>query len=401
MTRQNGLSTQAIHGTHARPRGLNAVNMPVANASTFPFTSFADARAAVEGEVLRDDYARYGNPTVRAAEEALALLEGADDCVLFSSGMAALTAVVMTLVSAGQHVVLLTECYRPTEQLLVDTFGRFGVRTTLCPQNDIDALKSAIEPGTTRMVLTEWPTNPHIRIADLTSIADVCNEVRGVRLVVDATLASPANGQSLQHGAHIVVHSATKYLGGHNDLLAGAVCGRKGMMELVRATRSRTGATLDPNSAFLLSRGMKSLMPRMALHNANAQRVAEFLENHEFVSRVWYPGLPSHPDHELAKRYLKGSSSLLSFEHMGDLSATERFCDATELVQLAASLGGVESLMQPPALFSYWDLSHEERMARGMGDNLIRVAVGLEDADDIIADLSAALDAARAGTEPS
>ncbi len=310
-TTKNGIATRAIHGTHARPRGMDAVNMPLAHASTFPFRSFAEARATVEGEAVRDDYSRYGNPTVRAAEETLAQLEGADDCVLFSSGMAALTAVTMTLVGAGQHVVLLTECYRPTEQLIVETFGRFGVRITLCPHHDIDALKAAIEPGQTRMVLTEWPTNPHIRVADLKAIAAVCNEVRSVRLVVDATLISPANARSLEWGAHIVVHSATKYLGGHNDLLAGAVCGRAGLMELVRAVRSRTGAMLDPHSAFLLSRGMKSLVPRMAMHNENAQRVAEFLESHPFVTRVWYPGLPSHPDHALAADCFKGCSSLM------------------------------------------------------------------------------------------
>jgi cystathionine gamma-synthase len=397
MTRKSGTSTTAIHGGLPEPRPMNSVNTPVVFASTFPFQTFAQAQAVVERSDDREDYARYAHPTVRAAEKVLAALDGGQDAVLFASGMAALTAVMMTFLQADRHVVLLTQCYRPTEQLVTDTFARFGVRHTLVAADDTDALQAAIEPDATRLVLMEWPTNPHIRVADLKAIAAICKPYRQLRLVVDATLSGPATARPLELGADIVVHSATKYLSGHNDMLAGAVVGRAGWMELVRDTRSRTGATLDPHSAFLLARGLKTLAPRMALHHSNALSVAQFLDTHPLVERVWYPLLPSHPDHARALDLMPaGAGGLMSFEVRGGLPEVRRFCDATRLVQLAASLGGVESLMHPPALFSYWDMAPDARSARGIGDNLIRISVGLEDVQDLIADLDQALAAMNA-----
>jgi cystathionine gamma-synthase len=392
-----GLATRGVHGREARPRGMSAVTTPIVAASTFPFESFDDAVAVVERRLMRDDYVRYGNPTVRQAEEHLAALEGAEDAALFSSGMAALTAVLMTFLQAGQHIVLLTECYRPTEQLVADTFGRFGVRSTTVPGHDLAAVRAAIEPGVTRMILLEWPTNPHLRLADLAAIDALRKEFRGIRLVVDATLATPFCAQPLTWGVDLVVHSCTKFLGGHNDLLAGSVAGRTGFVQAVRDVRSRTGATLDPHSAFLLTRGLKSLVPRMRQHCASAQAVAEFLQAHPAVQRVWYPGLASHPEHEQAAARMNGCGGLISFEHVGDFAGTRRFCDALQVVQLAASLGGTETLTHPPALFSYWDLSPEERGARNMPDNLIRLSVGLETLSDILADLDQALQQVMSG----
>jgi cystathionine gamma-synthase len=253
-------------------------------------------------------------------------------------------------------------------------------------------------PGRTRLLMLEAPTNPHLRVADLQALAEWKRTVKGLRMVVDATLATPYNMKPLELGADIVVQSATKFLGGHNDLLAGSVAGRVGLMQAVRDVRGRTGAVADPHSAYLLVRGIKSLAPRMRQHNESALNIASYLESCPQIKRAWYPGLASHPDFHMASRLLGGFGGLLSFEHTGDLEFTRVFCNSLKLVQLAASLGGVESLCHPPALFSYWDLPRTEREQLGMPDSLIRLSVGLESADDIKADLTQALEKAAMAT---
>lgn len=377
---------------------MDAVTVPIVCSATFPFASFEEALAVVERRSDRHDYGRYGNPTVRQAEELIASLDGADDAVLFSSGMAAITAVLMTFTGVGAHVVLLTECYRPTEQLVRDTMARFGVESTLVPGTDLKAVRDAVIPGRTRLIMMEAPTNPHLRVSDVQALAELKRSFKGVRLVVDATLATPLNMKPLDLGADIVVHSATKFLGGHNDLLAGSVSGRAGLMQAVRDVRGRTGAVADPHSAYLLVRGIKSFVPRMRQHNESGWKVASHLESGKYVKKVWYPGLASHPDAVMASRLMAGFGGLLSFEHTGDLEFTRVFCNSLKLVQLAASLGGVESLCHPPALFSYWDLPREERENLGMSDNLIRLSVGLESAADIMDDLDQALEEAALAT---
>lgn len=390
--------TVAVHGAAPQSHAMNAVTVPIVCSATFPFESFEEAQAVVERRSDRHDYSRYGNPTVRQAEQLIAALEGADDSVLFSSGMAALTAVLMTFTGVGAHVVLLTECYRPTEQLIRETMARFGVECTLVPGSDLQSVKNAVIPGRTRLLMLEAPTNPHLRVADLQALAEWKRTVKGLRMVVDATLATPYNMKPLELGADIVVQSATKFLGGHNDLLAGSVAGRVGLMQAVRDVRGRTGAVADPHSAYLLVRGIKSLAPRMRQHNESALNIASYLESCPQIKRVWYPGLASHPDFHMASRLLGGFGGLLSFEHTGDLEFTRVFCNSLKLVQLAASLGGVESLCHPPALFSYWDLPRSEREQLGMPDSLIRLSVGLESADDIKADLTQALEKAAMAT---
>jgi cystathionine gamma-synthase len=386
-----GADTVAVHGASVVVNPLRTIPAPLALASTFHFGSIAEARDVVEKRSDSDDYARYANPTVRIAEARVAALDRAEECALFGSGMAALTTTMLALLSPGQHVVLGAECYRPAEQFITQTLARFGVESTRVDNTDVEAFAAAIRPGATRMIFVETPSNPHQRIADLPALAALRKQHRGVQLVVDATLSTPLNQRPLELGADLVIHSATKYLAGHNDLLAGAVCGRAGLVGVVRDLRSQLGGILDPHAAFLLVRGLKSFAVRMRQHNTNALTIARWLEAHPRVRRVWYAGLESHPDFARASAQMSGFGGLMAFEHDGDFAFTERFCDRVRLFQIAASLGGTESLLHPPALFSYWDMAPEERQARGFGDNLVRLAIGIESSDDLIADLEQAL----------
>jgi cystathionine gamma-synthase len=388
-----GVETVAVHGDEVTPNPLRTIPPPLALASTFRFASLDEARAVVEKRSDLADYARYANPTVREAETRLAQLEGAADCALFGSGMAALTTTLLALLAPGQHVVLGRESYRPAEQFATQTLARLGVEATVVADNRPETFAAAIRPGSTRVVFVESPSNPRQFVADIAAIAQVRAAHRGVQLVVDSTLATPLNVRPLALGADLVVHSATKYLAGHNDLLAGAVCGRAGLVGVVRDLRAQLGGVADPHAAWLLLRGLKSFPLRMRQHNDSALAIARFLEAHPKVARVWYAGLESHPDHATASRVLCGAGGLLAFEHTGDFEATRRLCDAVRTFQIAASLGGAESLLHPPALFSYWDLPVEERLARGIPDSMVRLAVGLESTDDLIADLAQALEA--------
>ncbi len=387
-----GDQTRAIHAGEERPNGLRSITTPIACTTTYRFESMADAMAMVEGRSDADDYSRYSNPTLRTAERKIAALEGTDDCVLVSSGMAAISTTFLALLSAGQHVVLTRGCYRPTEEFFTKTLARLGIECTLVPPNDIPAIEAAIRPKITRAIFVESPSNPLQNVADFEALKRVKKAHRGVKLVVDATFASPFNQTPFADGADVVIQSATKFLGGHNDLMAGAVSGRSGIVGAIRDLRNQLGPVADPHAAYLLLRGIKTLPLRMQQHNNNAQAVAEFLEAHPKVSAVHYAGLPSHPTHALAKKYMRGMGGVLSFELRSDLPGVFRFCDACCLFQIGASLGGAESLLHPPAVFSYWDLAPEERAARGMVDGLVRLAIGLESSDDLIADLSQALE---------
>jgi cystathionine gamma-synthase len=388
------LDSRAVHLGTPRAHAHQSIAPAVCYAATFPFATFAEARAVVERRGDQDDYARYTHPTVRELEQALASLEGAGDAVVFSTGMAAMTALLLTLTQQGRHVVLGTECYRPTEQLVEGLLGRFGVTCTRVPAGDPETFAAAIRPGETSLVLLESPTNPHLRLPDVAAIDRARRAHRGVRLVVDATLLGPATHSPLQQGADLVLHSVTKSLAGHNDVLAGAIVGRAGLCELLRDLRGQTGATLDAHAAWTVLRGLKTYPVRWQRQSETALALARRLEADPRIARVWYPGLPSHPEHAQAMALQGPLGGLLSFEHRGDLDATERFCDALHLVRLAASLGGTESLLHPPALFSYWDMAPADRLARGIPDSLLRLSVGLEHPDDLWNDLRGALDAA-------
>jgi len=393
--RPAGPSTTAVHGGEPRPKPAHSLATPIIQTATYTFADTQELKDRFEGRTDRVEYGRYGNPTQRVAEAKLAALESAEDCLLFASGMAAITTTLFAMLSRGTHVVVTDDSYRRTRQFLNQILHRYGIEVSTVPAGDYDAMEDAIRP-TTRVVLSESPTNPYNRILDLERFTDIGRRHR-VKTLIDATFATPYNQRPLEWGVDVVLHSATKYLGGHNDLLAGAVLGSQPLVEGVRKLQGVTGGVLDPFAAFLLVRGLKTLALRIERQNANAQAIAEFLAAHPRVTAVHYPGLPTHAEHEIAKRQMRGFGGVVSFEVAGDLDAASRVVDACRIPYIAASLGGVESLIEQPAIMSFYELTTEERLEIGIKDNLIRYAVGIEDADDLIADLGQALDRAFAG----
>jgi len=385
-----GPSTQAVHGGEPRTKLASAMTCPIVQTATYTFQDTQELADHFEGRVEREEYGRYGNPTQRLAETKLAALEGAQDGLLFASGMAAITTTLFAMLSQGAHVVVTDDAYRRTRQFLNQVLRRYGVEVSTVPAGDYDRLEEAIR-GTTRLIFSESPTNPYNRVMDLARVAEIGRRHR-VRTVIDSTFATPINQRPIALGIDLVVHSATKYLGGHNDLMAGAVLGSRDLVAGIRDLHSVTGAVPDPFAAYLLIRGIKTLALRVARQNENAQRIAEFLERHGKIERVHYPGLRSHPEHRLARRQMRGFGGVVSFEVRGDLAAASRLVDACRIPRIAPSLGGVESLIEQPALMSFYELTTEERLQIGIKDSLVRYSVGVEDADDLIADLGQALD---------
>jgi cystathionine gamma-synthase len=388
--RSQGLSTLAVHGGEPRTKALSSLTTPIVQTSTYTFADTKELSDHFEGRIEREEYGRYGNPTQRVAEEKLAALDGAEDGLLFSSGMAAITTSLFAILARGAHVVVTDDAYRRTRQFLNQTLRRYGVDVSTVPAGDYDRIEEAIRP-TTRIIFSESPTNPYNRVVDLERLVDIAHR-RRVKTIIDSTFATPINQRPLEFGVDLVIHSATKYLGGHNDLLAGAVLGNAGLVAGIRDLQAITGAVPDPLSAYLLIRGLKTLALRVARQNENAERIASFLDNHPKVSRVHYPSLASHPEHEIAKRQMKGFGGVVSFEVHGDIHAATRLVDACKIPRIAPSLGGVESLIEQPALMSFYELTTEERLQVGIKDTLVRYSVGVEDTDDLIADLSQALE---------
>jgi cystathionine gamma-synthase len=304
------------------------------------------------------------------------------------------TNVLLSILSAGSHVIFTDDCYRKTRQFCRTFLRRLGIESTEVPMGDYHALEAAIQ-GNTRLIISESPTNPYLRVVDLERLAAIARRHR-VKSIIDATFATPVNQRPLEYGIDLVLHSATKYLSGHNDVMAGVVVGEAGLINALRQSQGMLGGILDPHAAFLLERGLKTLALRVSRQNATAFAVARYLESHPKVSRVWYPALPSHPDHAVAVEQMDGFGGVVSFEIAplaGErpLDTTSRFIDAVTIPYIAPSLGGVESLIEQPALMSFYELSTDEREAIGIKDNLVRFAIGIEDAEDILADLSQAL----------
>nr|MCU0513160.1 aminotransferase class I/II-fold pyridoxal phosphate-dependent enzyme [Anaerolineae bacterium] len=301
------------------------------------------------------------------------------------------TSLLLTVLRAGQHIVMTNDCYRRTRAFCQTFLTKFGVETSVVPMGDYAAMEAAIIPGRTRFIISETPTNPYLRVADIPRIVALAKQYR-LLTMIDATFATPVNLRPIEHGIDFVLHSATKYLSGHNDLLAGVLVGSKERMKPIKDMRGVLGNVMDPQAAWLLERGIKTLGVRVQQQNRTALAVARFLENHPKIDRVYYPGLPSHPDYEVARRLMGGFGGVVSFEVAGDLKSTGDFIDRCRIPYIAPSLGGVESLIEQPSLVSYYELTTEERLKVGIKDNLVRFAVGIEDTDDIIADLSQALD---------
>jgi cystathionine gamma-synthase len=390
-----GPSTQAVHAGDARPFAHHALATPIAQTATYTFADTADLCAFMDerlwgGARDRAEYGRYGNPTVAAAEAKIAALDGAEDAVLFASGMAAVTTTLLSFLSSGAHLVITDDAYRRTRQFCLNFLRRYGVESTVTPMGDYAALEAAVRPNT-RLIISESPTNPYLRVLDLERVADIGRR-HNVRTLVDATFATPINQRPIEFGIDLVLHSATKYLGGHNDLLAGVVTGSASFVSLLRQQLWMFGAVADPHTAYLLVRGLKTLALRVVRQNKNGLRLARVLEAHPKVERVWYPGLPSHPDHATARAQMSGFGGVVTFEVRGGLAEASRLVDAVRIPIIAPSLGGVETLIEQPALMSYYELSTEERLAVGIKDNLIRLSLGIEDADDLIADLEQALE---------
>jgi len=388
----HGISTAAVHAGEPRRKPGNALATPIMQTATYTFADTQELRDHFELRIEREEYGRYGNPTQRIAERKLAALEGAEDCLLFASGMAAITTTLFAMLSRGAHVVITDDSYRRTRQFLHQILHRFGIEASTVPAGDYEAIDDVIRP-TTRILISESPTNPYNRVLDLERVAEIGRRHR-VKTIIDATFATPYNQRPLEFGIDLVLHSATKYLAGHNDLLAGAVLGSEEMVEAIRGLQGITGAVVDPFAAYLLVRGLKTFALRIERQNANGQALAEFLAGHPKVTAVHYAGLPTHPQHDVARRQMKGFGGVVSFEVAGDLDTASRVVDACRIPRIAPSLGGVESLIEQPALMSFYELTTEERLQVGIKDNLIRYSVGIEDAPDLIADIAAALDRA-------
>lgn len=390
-----GSSTRSVHGGTRRAKPFGALTTPIVQTATYTFASTRELVDFMESKTWgngsdREEYGRYGNPTVGAVEKKLAALEGGEDAVLYASGMNAVTSLLLSVLPAGAHIVMTDDCYRRTRQFCLTFLKRFGIETTVVPMGDYEALEAAIIPRQTRFIISESPTNPYLRIADLERIAHLGRKYR-VRTLIDSTFATPVNQRPLEWGIDFVVHSATKYLSGHNDLLAGVIVGRQDRIQALRDARGVLGGVVDPQNAYLLERGIKTLGIRVQQQNRTAQAVAEYLQSHPAIARVWYPGLRTHPDHAVAVAQMEGFGGVVSFEVAGDLNTTSAFIDRMQIPYIAPSLGGVESLIEQPALMSYYEKTTAERLELGIKDNLVRFAVGIEDTHDILADLEQAL----------
>jgi methionine-gamma-lyase len=387
MKRRATLCAHAGEDAPELPAGATPHAPPLFQTSGFEYPDALHAEAAARGEL--PIYSRDANPTDDRLAYAVAALEGAEAAVVFSSGMGAIAAALESFVGAGGHVVSVAGLYGGSHELITQVLPRFGVTTTLAAEASARAIEAALQRDT-KVVHVESISNPLLRVADVDGIAAVCR-ARGVPLVVDATFATPLLQRPIERGATLSVHSATKYIAGHGDLLCGIVSGAQAAIAEVRRLRKFHGACVDPFAAWLALRGLRTLALRLERQVASATAIARALHDLPAVKRVHYPGLPSHPDHELAKRVLDGGGAMVSFEVAGELEGARRVYNRVRLIARAASLGDVTSLLTHPATFSHAKLSDDEREHAGITDGLLRLSVGIEDAGDLIDDLRQAL----------
>ncbi len=382
-------ATRTVHHPAAEVR-LQPVATPVYQTTTYRATE-AEAIAEHSEEIGPPTfYTRYGNPTIDVLERVVADLEGGERGLAFASGMAAVSTTLLTLLNPGDHVVAGSSLYTATAKLLTHDLAELGVATDFVSPDDPGAFARAVR-SSTRILYLESPSNPLLSLTDLAAVCQIANR-HGALTVVDNTFATPYNQRPLEQGVDVVLHSATKYLAGHSDVLAGCVvCGRE-RADKIWLKRTLLGGTLDPFAAWLVLRGLKTLALRVRQHNENAMLIARALESHPAVARVLYPGLPSHPQHSLAVRQMSGFGGMLAFELRGGREAGIHLVESTRLAVLAVSLGSVESLIEHPASMSHSLLSDEELRRAGIPPGLIRLSVGIEDSEDLIADLKQALD---------
>ena len=386
-----GAHTNLIHrGERTPPSGSISLTTPIYETATFVFNSAHDIERYQDGTLPAFLYSRYENPTVAAIEEKLAVVDGAEMSLAFSSGMAATSTALMALLSAGDEVVCASAIYGGTFHLIEHFLTRFGVSRRFVSLDDLRNPASVIGPKT-KIVWFESPINPTLRCVDIRAIATACRKA-GVLSGIDNTFASPINQQPIAMGIDLAMQSATKYLNGHSDVTGGVLSGSRALLEPIGKTRRLLGGVMDPQPAYALGRGLKTLPLRVARHNSNALAVAQFLEDHPAVERVYYPGLPSHPDHEVAKRQMCGFGGMVCVDLKGGQAAAYRAFDRLKVIQRAASLGGVESLCSLPILTSQYGLTDEELAKAGVTRGMMRISVGLEDPEDLVGDLKQALE---------
>jgi len=384
-----GPATELIHAGELEHTDAAPLTTPIYETTTFLFENAAEVLAYNEGRSSKYLYSRYTNPTVVAAEKKLAALEGAEAALLFGSGQAATTTILMSLLKAGEEVVCSAAIYGGTLHLMEDVLTRVGITPRFVSLEQLAAPEHLFSDRT-RVVWFESPINPTLRCVDVKRIADACR-ARGVLSVADNTFASPINQRPLDFGVDLAMQSVTKYLNGHSDVTGGTVSGSAEQLAPIAKTRKLLGTVMDPHPAYLLGRGLKTLPLRVRQHNANAQAVAEFLDADRRVSRVYYPGLASHPDHAIAKRQMSGFGGMVCFDLNGDYERAARVFDRLDVIRRAVSLGGVESLISLPVLTSQWGHTDDQLRDAGVTRGMLRLSVGLEDAADLIADLDQAL----------
>jgi cystathionine beta-lyase/cystathionine gamma-synthase len=382
-------ATDLIHRSEGATRDVEPLTTPIYETTTFVFENADEVRLYNEGKSPKFLYSRYANPTVTAVERKIAALEGAEAGLVLSSGQAATTTALLSIVQAGDEIVCSSAIYGGTLHLIADLLPRFGITARFVSLEELRHPESVISAAT-KLVWFESPINPTLRCVDIAAIAGACR-ARGVLSIVDNTFASPVNQQPTALGVDVVMHSATKYLNGHSDVTAGVLAGPARLVDAMLNVRKLLGTVLDPYAAYALGRGLKTLAVRMDRHNANAMTVARWLASDRRVQRVYYPGLESHPDHDLARRQMRGFGGMICIDLGGGYELAARFFDRLRVFARAASLGGVESLCSLPVLTSQWGHSPEELARAGVTHSMARLSVGLEDPDDLIADLDQAL----------
>ena len=383
------LATRSIHAGESRQKYADSLMTPIIQTSTFTFRNSRHIEDYTVNGKEHFEYGRYGNPTAQIAEKRLANLEGAEDCVVFSSGMSAITTTILSLVKSGDHIVITDDSYKKTLEFCQSYLKQFGIDCTIVSFGDYEVLEKAIKKNT-RFIFSESPTNPYLNIFDLVKIKKIA-EKHNILTLIDSTFSTPLNQRPLEFGMDLVLQSATKYLAGHNDILAGAVLGKKELVEKIRDLHKSMGGLIDPHCCYLLLRGLKTFPLRVARQNETALKVAEFLEAHPRIKRVYYPFLESHPHYKVATEQMTGGGGVVTFELKGTLKTAKKFLDALRLCHIGPSLGGVETLITHPALVSYYDYTRKARYELGITDTLFRLAVGIEGVEDIIHDLERGL----------
>jgi len=387
--KKQSIFTRSVHAGEPRRKYADSITTPIIQTSTFTFQNSKHIEDYTTKGKEHFEYGRYGNPTAKIAEKRLADLESAEDCVVFTSGMSAITTTILTLVQSGDHIVITDDSYKKTLEFCQSYLKQFGVECTIVPFGDYGVLDGAIKKNT-RFIFSESPTNPYLNIFDLIKIKKIA-EKHNVLTLIDSTFATPFNQRPIEFGMDLVLQSCTKYLAGHNDILAGAVLGRTELVDKIRNLHKSMGGLIDPHCCYLLLRGLKTFPLRVKKQNETALQIAEFLESHPRVKKVYYPFLKGHPHYEVAKEQMEGGGGVVTFDIKGNLNDAKRLLDRLKLCYIGPSLGGVETLITHPALVSYYNYSRKERYKLGITDTLFRLAVGIEDVQDIIDDIERGL----------